>query len=274
MQPPQITRIQIPGSNYQVGRAAKIDQITFHHIVGDAPAAIARFKDGSQIASSTYVIGSDGRIYQLVDEKDTPYTDANFSSNSRAITIEHAGGHASVPYTEAMYKSSAKLVAWIRSRHNITRFMRHRDVSSKPTACPGSLDVERIVRESNNTQGAIPMVNDADNEYWRWNKLFLQIRGRNATREEFRAHAVGKNWLTAMEILSDDPEADRALQAQNVGAVAVRDNWEKQITDLQKALQDCHAAGSGGIDQGTKDDIGFIKATVQWIKDKLSSVFK
>jgi septal ring factor EnvC (AmiA/AmiB activator) len=80
--------------------------------------------------------------------------------------------------------------------------------------------------------GDEPMITDADNEYGRWNKLFVQIRGRHATRDEFRKHAVGKSWLQAMETLSDDAEADRATKAQEVGAVAVRDNWEGQIKSL------------------------------------------
>lgn len=148
MQAPKITRIIIPGSNYQTGRSAKIDQITFHHIVGDAQSAISRFQDRNQQVSSTYIISSNGTIYQCIDEKDTPYTDANFVSNSRAITIEHAGGTNSVPYTEAMYQASIMLCAWIRSRYNITRFMRHKQVSITPTDCPGRLNVERIVNES------------------------------------------------------------------------------------------------------------------------------
>lgn len=46
----------------------------------------------------------------------------------------------------------------------------------------------------------------------------------------------------------------------------------KQIDYLKAQI----AAGGGGsgVDQQTKDDIGFIKTTVQWIKDKLSNVFK
>lgn len=145
---PNIIRVQIPTTNFRKGRAAEISQITFHHIVGDASAAIARFKISGEEASSTYVISSTGQIYQLVDENDTPFTDANGPSNSRSITIEHAGGHPSVPYTAAMYAASAHLVAWIRSRRKITRYERHRNVSDTPTACPGTLDVEGIVSNS------------------------------------------------------------------------------------------------------------------------------
>lgn len=80
--------------------------------------------------------------------------------------------------------------------------------------------------------GDEPMIADTDNEYARWNKLFIQIRGRGASREEFRAAAVGRNWLNAMEILSDDAEAEQATQDQATGRVARIDNWPGQIYGL------------------------------------------
>lgn len=92
-------------------------------------------------------------------------------------------------------------------------------------------DIKVIVGEN------MELIRDTDNEYGRWNKLFHQIRGRSATRDEFRTAAVGQNWLKAMEILSDDPEADRAQEAQNVGQIAIRDNWQSQIESLQKKLE-------------------------------------
>ncbi len=79
---------------------------------------------------------------------------------------------------------------------------------------------------------------DADNYYWRYGqKLSTFVRGRQLSREEFRRHIVGKSDLTAVEILSDDPEADRTQQAQEVGQLAIRDNWQQQIYNLQDALK-------------------------------------
>lgn len=64
------------------------------------------------------------------------------------------------------------------------------------------------------------MITDSDNEFWRWDKLFVQIRGRMATRDEFRAAAVGKTWLQAMEILSDSTEADANQRTREFGQSA------------------------------------------------------
>src|SRR5215213_5159144 len=114
--------------NYGSGRKTAVSQITFHHIVGDAPAAIARFQRADEQVAATYVIGSDGTLYQCVKESDTPYTDGSADSNARSITTEHAGGLPAVPYTEAMYQRSISLVADLISRYGITRFERHRDV--------------------------------------------------------------------------------------------------------------------------------------------------
>lgn len=135
----------IPASNYRVGRTKPIDTIVFHHIVGDAPAAIARFKTPGVEVSSTYIISSTGQVYLAVKEANTPYTNG-YDWNPRSITIEHAGGTASVPYTEAMYKASIELCRAIMSRHKIVNFKRHREIMA--TACPGGLNVERIVKEA------------------------------------------------------------------------------------------------------------------------------
>jgi hypothetical protein len=148
MTKPPYTWVPAADGNYGDGRSAPITQITFHHIVGDAQAAIARFQTPGVEVSATYIIGSDGRLYQAVHEEDTPFTDGNYASNSRSITIEHAGGLPSVPYTEAMYQTSIQLVAYLLGKYDIQQFKRHRDVSDSPTACPGSLDVERIIREA------------------------------------------------------------------------------------------------------------------------------
>lgn len=79
---------------------------------------------------------------------------------------------------------------------------------------------------------------DADNYYWRYGqKLATFVRGRQLSRDEFRRALVGKSDLTAVEILSDDVEADRTQQAQEVGQLAIRDNWQQQIYNLQDALK-------------------------------------
>lgn len=90
-------------------------------------------------------------------------------------------------------------------------------------------------------QGGEMPIPDADNYYWRYGqKLASLTRGRTLTRDEFRKHIVGKTDLQAVEILSDDPEADRAQVAQQ-WALANRTAIEKQVADLKATLSKVQA---------------------------------
>lgn len=138
-----------------------------------------------------------------------------------AIWIGKSGSSAHAVFEQNADPDGSPAHYATRANSKITGILIPRTVDN-PVGGKGAGDI---------TQGD-EMVTDSDNEYWRWNKLAIQIRGRNEgfSRDEFRAAAVGKTWLRAMEILSDDPEADASERARRVGQVAVRDNWEGQIT--------------------------------------------
>lgn len=95
-----------------------------------------------------------------------------------------------------------------------------------------------ILRRKGTPQGGQDMMNQGENEYGRANKLHRQVRGRDLPRDIFNQLAGKTTWLRYIEILSDDKEADLRTQAGDVGAVAVRDNWQGQITTLQKQFAD------------------------------------
>lgn len=91
----------------------------------------------------------------------------------------------------------------------------------------------------NKPKEANEVVQNADNYYWRYGvKLAEQIRGRQLSREEFNKFLAGKTDLQAIEILSDDAEADRALHAQRVGQLAIKDDWQGQIYRLIAQVND------------------------------------
>lgn len=234
--------IQAPAAygNYAIGRRNRISRITFHHIVGDAPAAINRFETLGIEVSATYVIGSDGQIYQCVDENNTPYTDANADSNSRTISIEHAGGNAAVPYTEAMYRASEQLVAYLIDKYGINDFKRHRDVSDTPTACPGQLDVERIVNNAKALLKGDDMVDDAGA------REILTITGilaqpgdapdRQPTLDEIN-NLIGKPYLQALQEVSQFEPYKHNLAKIKYYDIDIQ-TIGKQLKELQKTVSD------------------------------------
>lgn len=141
----------IPQSNYTVGRDGNVaDLIVDHWTVVMFEGAIRRFRDPSSILSAHYVVGRDGRIAQLVSEDDTAYHAGRFDVNLRSIGIEHEAGPA-MPPTDALYAASARLHLDIARRYGLdlsvgTTVLPHRAIV--PTECPGTLDLERIVREA------------------------------------------------------------------------------------------------------------------------------
>ena len=141
----------MPASNYTVGRDGQgVELIVDHWTVVMFEGAIRRFQNPASILSAHYVIGSDGRIAQLVSEDDTAYHAGVFSVNQRSIGIEHEAGPA-MPPSDALYAASARLHADIAARYGLglevgaTVLPHHAIV---PTECPGTLDLDRIVREA------------------------------------------------------------------------------------------------------------------------------
>lgn len=99
-----------------------IDTITIHCYVGQASveSAGAWFGNPTSQASCNYMIGSDGRIALIVEEKDRSWCSSSSSNDNRAITIECASEKVD-PYeiNDKVYNSLIKLCADICRRNGI-----------------------------------------------------------------------------------------------------------------------------------------------------------
>ena len=141
----------IPESNLTVGREGNaVELIVDHWTVVMFEGAIRRFKDPASRLSAHYVIGQDGRVAQLVSEGDTAYHAGKFDVNLRSIGIEHEASPMMAP-TDALYAASAQLHREIAARHGLTlkvgsTVLPHHAIV--PTECPGTLDLDRIVRDA------------------------------------------------------------------------------------------------------------------------------
>lgn len=150
--------VWLPSPNFWPGRLGHdMDQpswVVLHTMVCCWQSAWGRFQQANQQASSTYGVCLDGHVIQFVDERDAPWTDGTSSgvgSNLDVITIEHEDcGDYDGPRTEALYAASAQLVREICLRYAIPidrrHIIKHNECYGSATACPDSLDVDRIVR--------------------------------------------------------------------------------------------------------------------------------
>ncbi len=154
----------IGSPNHYTGRNGyTVTHITLHIMVGHLAGTDSVFLNPGSQASAHYGIGANGSIHQYVSENDGSYSDANFASNNSTISIEHEGGMAGVPCTQACMDASARLCADIARRHGWTHLWHdglngniwlHREVPGTdhygcPDRCVNALPVDRIINRAN-----------------------------------------------------------------------------------------------------------------------------
>lgn len=154
--------------NYTVGRSGRrIEAITIHHMAGKLTAKQcgAIFQTVGRCGSSHYGIGYNGEIASYVDENNTAWTNSNWDSNCKSVTIETSndenGGNWHV--SDASLNSLIRLVADIAKRNNLGTLIRGKNVTWHSmfanTSCPGTYlmsKMDYIIAEANKINGGKP----------------------------------------------------------------------------------------------------------------------
>jgi N-acetyl-anhydromuramyl-L-alanine amidase AmpD len=127
---PALTWIRGDGSYTKASRAPEKHQITtivIHATDGGSLVGnVWWLSGGHSHASAHYVIARDGSIVQLVHLSDVAWHAGNWNVNVHSVGIEHVGEtYDPAGFTEAEYRSSAKLVAWLARRYEIPVDRRH-----------------------------------------------------------------------------------------------------------------------------------------------------
>lgn len=134
-------------SNYTAGRPQGApDHITVHHMAGVLSAAQCGsiFQRPGRGGSAHYGIGNGGEIANYVDENDTAWSDSNWNSNCKTISIETANSEngGEWPVGEAAFNSLVKLVADIAKRNGLGRLVPGVNLCwhsmYAQTTCPGN----------------------------------------------------------------------------------------------------------------------------------------
>lgn len=161
--------------NHSSRKGTKVDRITLHIMAGRLAGTDATFARASRKASSTYGVGSDGSIHQYVRESEAAWADGSMDSNRRTISIEHEGGLAGIPCTDACVQASARLCADIALRHGWTRLTHganvwlHREVPPHthpacPDKCANPLPWQTVIDKANALIAAQTTTTDKDKE--------------------------------------------------------------------------------------------------------------
>lgn len=158
-----LVKINVPAysGNYTKGRDGKrIEAITIHHMAGvlTAKRCGELWQTKGRNGSSHYGIGNDGTIGQYVDESNIAWTNGNWNSNCKSVTIEvsncSVGGNWKV--SDKALNSLIKLVADIGKRNNLGTLVKGKNVTwhsmFAPTTCPGQYllsKMDYIISEAN-----------------------------------------------------------------------------------------------------------------------------
>lgn len=142
-----LTQIVVPADegNYTKGRSGRsIEAITIHHMAGRLTAEQCGriFQAKGRYGSSHYGVGYDGSIANYVDEEDTAWTNSNWDSNCKSVTIETSDNDNSWYVNDITLNALIKLVADIAKRRNLGKLVPGKNLTWHSmftnTTCPGN----------------------------------------------------------------------------------------------------------------------------------------
>lgn len=136
-----------------------IDSIVIHDTEADWETTLGLVQDPTYLAWHYSVRSTDGLIAQHVRTKDVGWHAGNWYVNAKSIGIEHEGFLTSPDawYSEAMYRTSARLVAYLAKRYDIP------------------LDRQHVLGHDNvpaTTTSGIPGMHTDPGPYWDWAHYF------------------------------------------------------------------------------------------------------
>jgi N-acetyl-anhydromuramyl-L-alanine amidase AmpD len=105
--------------------AATIDSVVVHVTEGRFTGSVRWLRNWRSRGSAHFVVSRNGEIVQLVSVTDVAWHSGNNYWNRHSIGIEHEGWTARGGFTDAEYRASAQLVAYLSLRYGIPLDRRH-----------------------------------------------------------------------------------------------------------------------------------------------------
>lgn len=211
-----LTQIVVPADegNYTKGRSGRsIEAITIHHMAGRLTAEQCGriFQAKGRYGSSHYGVGYDGSIANYVDEENTAWTNSNWDSNCKSITIEISDNDNSWYVNDTTLNAVIKLVADIAKRRGLGTLVPGKNLTWHSmftnTTCPGDYlrsKMQYIADEANKINNSEPIKEKTTEELAR-----EVIEGKYGNGED-RKNALGDRYNEVQtrvnEILAPTPK--------------------------------------------------------------------
>ncbi|WP_228010391.1 N-acetylmuramoyl-L-alanine amidase [Nonomuraea phyllanthi] len=147
------------GNHDHLSRARTVDYIIIHDTEGGYQGIPSLIRNPKYVSWHYTIRSRDGHVAQHVRTNDIAWHAGNWDFNTRSIGIEHEGylAKAGTWYTEAMYRSSARLVRYLAHKYDIP------------------LDRAHILGHDNvpgTTPKTVAGMHDDPGPYWDWEHYF------------------------------------------------------------------------------------------------------
>ena len=195
-----LVQVVVPADegNYTKGRSGRnIEAITIHHMAERLTAEQCGkiFQAKGRYGSSHYGVGYDGSIANYVDEEDTAWTNSNWDSNCKSITIEISDNDNRWYVNDITLNAVIKLVADIAKRRELGILVPGKNLTwhsmFTSTTCPGDYlrsKMQYIADEANKINSEEPIKEKTTEELAR-----EVIEGKYGNGED-RKNALGDRY--------------------------------------------------------------------------------
>ena len=210
-----LTQIVVPADegNYTKGRSGRsIEAITIHHMAGRLTAEQCGriFQAKGRYGSSHYGVGYDSSIANYVDEENTAWTNSNWDSNCKSITIEISDNDNSWYVNDTTLNTVIRLVADIAKRRGLGTLVPGKNLTwhsmFTSTDCPGDYlrsKMQYIADEANKINNPEPIKEKTTEE------LAQEVIAGKYGNGEDRKNALGDRYAEVQarvnEILAPAP---------------------------------------------------------------------
>ena len=254
-----LTQIVVPADegNYTKGRSGRnIEAITIHHMAGRLTAKQCGriFQAKGRYGSSHYGVGYDGSIANYVDEEDTAWTNSNWDSNCKSITIEISDNDNSWYVNDITLNAVIKLVADIAKRRGLGTLIPGKNLTWHSmftnTTCPGDYlrsKMQYIADEANK-------INDetTSNEVNVFYKVRTQKHGWLKKVKNLEDYAGWENSpITGIAIRVNKGSIRYRVHIKEIrdnnGNIIVKGRWLPYVTDYNIKDKINGYAGNGNI---------------------------
>jgi N-acetyl-anhydromuramyl-L-alanine amidase AmpD len=138
---PECEFVESPNFTKAERAKGKINYIIIHTTEGTAKGARSWFLTTKSQVSAHYIVGHDGKIVQMVQDKDIAWHAGVHLYNQEAIGIEHEGHAAKNEWTEQQVRASAKLSRWLCHTYGIVvdrkHLLGHQEIAPGRKSDPG-----------------------------------------------------------------------------------------------------------------------------------------